>query len=48
MMDMPAKYGSHKTVRERNKNESKRRIWKEIMDSLVSYLWLPQWFDKCR
>lgn len=35
-MDMPAKYGSHKTVWERHKKWSDRGVWKRIMDSLVS------------
>jgi transposase len=35
-MDMPSKYGSHKTVWERNKNWSEKGVWKNIMDSLVS------------
>ena len=35
-MDMPAKYGSHKTVWERHKKWSEKGVWKEIMDSLVS------------
>ena len=36
-MDMPAKYGSHKTVWERHKKWSEKDVWKSIMDSLVSY-----------
>lgn len=36
-MDMPSKYGSHKTVWERHKKWSEKGIWKNIMDSLVSY-----------
>ncbi len=37
-MDMPSsKYGSHKTVWERHKKWSEQGIWKNIMDSLVSY-----------
>lgn len=35
-MDMPPRYGSHKTVWERHKKWSERGIWKRIMDSLVS------------
>lgn len=34
---MPSKYGSHKTVWERHKKWSEKGVWKEIMDSLVSY-----------
>lgn len=34
---MPAKYGSHKTVRERHKKWSEKGVWNAIMDSLVSY-----------
>jgi hypothetical protein len=35
-MDMPSKYGSHKTVWERHKKKwSKKNIWKKIMNSLV-------------
>lgn len=36
-MDMPGKYGSHKTVWERHKKWSEKGVWKTIMDSLVSY-----------
>lgn len=36
-MDMPAKYGSHKTVWERHKKWSEKGVWKRIMDSLVSH-----------
>ena len=36
-MDMPAKYGSHKTVWERHKKWSEKGIWKKIMDSLIDY-----------
>jgi transposase len=35
-MDMPAKYGSHKTVWERHKKWSEKGVWKKIMESLVS------------
>ena len=35
-MDMPSKYGSHKTVWERHKKWSEKGVWKNIMDSLVS------------
>jgi hypothetical protein len=34
---MPLKYGSYKTVWERHKKWSEQGIWKNIMDSLVSY-----------
>ena len=36
-MDMPSKYGSHKTVWERHKKWSEKGVWKAIMDSLVSH-----------
>lgn len=36
-MDMPTKYDSYKTVWERHKKWSEKGIWKEIMDSLVSW-----------
>lgn len=36
-MDMPSKYGSHKTVWERHKKWSERGVWKRVMDSLVSH-----------
>jgi len=36
-MDMPSKYGSHKTVWERHKKWSEKGVWKHIMDSLVSH-----------
>jgi transposase len=37
-MDMPPKYGSYKTVWKRHKKKwSEKGIWKNIMDSLVSY-----------
>lgn len=36
-MDMPAKYGSHKTVWERHKKWSEKGVWKGIMNSLVSH-----------
>ena len=36
-MDMPSKYGSHKTVWERHKKWSEKNIWKRILDSLVSH-----------
>ena len=36
-MDMPAKYGSHKTVWERHKKWSEKGVWKRIMDSLISH-----------
>jgi transposase len=36
-MDMPSKYGSHKTVWERHKKWSEKGVWKRIMDSLVSH-----------
>lgn len=36
-MDMPTRYGSHKTVWERHKKWSERGVWKRIMDSLVSH-----------
>lgn len=38
-MDMPSsRYGSHKTVWERHKKWSEKEgVWKNIMDSLVSY-----------
>ena len=35
-MDMPAKYGSHKSVWERHKNWSQDGTWKRIMDALVA------------
>jgi transposase len=36
-MDMPSKYGSHKTVWERHKKWSERGVWKNIMDFLISH-----------
>jgi transposase len=36
-MDMPARYGSHKTVWERHKKWSEKGVWKAVMDSLVSH-----------
>lgn len=36
-MDMPSKYGSHKTAWERHKKWSERGVWKAVMDSLVSH-----------
>ncbi len=36
-MDMPSKYGSYKTAWERHKKWSEKGVWKNIMDSLVSY-----------
>jgi transposase len=36
-MDMPEKYGSHKTVWERHKKWSEKGVWKAIMNSLVSH-----------
>jgi transposase len=35
-MDMPSKYGSHKTVWERHKKWSEKGVWKHVMDSRVS------------
>ena len=35
-MDMPSKYGSHKTAWERHKKWSMKGVWKGIMGSLVS------------
>jgi len=35
-MDMPAAYGSHKSIWERHKNWSQDGTWKRIMDALVS------------
>ncbi len=35
-MDMPTKYGSHKSVWERHKNWSGDGTWKRIMDALVA------------
>lgn len=35
-MDMPSKYGSHKTVWERHKKWSEKGVWKHIS-------WIP-WF----
>jgi transposase len=36
-MDMPPKYGSYKTVWERHKKWSIKGVWKNIMNSLISY-----------
>ena len=36
-MDMPSRYGSHKTVWERHKKWSEKGVWRAIMDSLVSH-----------
>lgn len=36
-MDMPPRYGSHKTFWERHKKCSGLGVWKAIMDSLVSH-----------
>ncbi len=35
-MDMPEKYGSHKSVWERHKKWSEEEAWKRVMDSLVT------------
>lgn len=36
-MDMPSRYGSHKTVWERHKKWSEKGVWRRILDSLVSH-----------
>jgi len=35
-MDMPAKYGSHKSVWERHKKWSEKGTWERIMDALAA------------
>ena len=35
-MDMPEKYGSHKSVWERHKKWSENDTWRKIMDALVA------------
>jgi transposase len=35
-MDMPSRYGSHKSVWERHKKWSEKGVWKRVMDSLVA------------